>query len=93
MTGVYGPKHPNLATEIGSIGNVYTTQELWEEALVEYKVAHELLKLAIRESHHPNIASSYIIMGLGIELITWLQSGSSGKVSCCLRIFQKGHVV
>lgn len=64
LKGIYGPKHPNLAITIGSIGNVYKAQERWEQALIEYQVAHELLTMALGTTDHPDIASSYNNLGL-----------------------------
>lgn len=64
LSSLYGPKHPNLATTIGSIGNVYKAQEQWKKALTEYKVAHEMLTSALGTSEHPDVASSHNNIGL-----------------------------
>lgn len=89
LTDIYGPKHPNLATTIGSIGNVYKTQELWEEALAEYEVAHELLESAIGESHHPDIASSHNNMGLVLSQLPGREAEALEKYRAACESFEK----
>jgi len=89
LTGIYGPKHPNLAMTIGSIGNVYKTQELWEKALTEYEVAHELLESALGTSHHPDVASSYNNMGLALSQLPGREAEALEKYRAACECFDK----
>lgn len=89
LTGIYGPKHPNLATTIGSIGNVYKIQELWEKALTEYEVAHELLESALGTSEHPDVASSYNNMGLVLSQLPDRQDEALEKYRAACESFAK----
>jgi len=89
LTGIYGPKHPNLATTIGSIGNVYKTQELWEKALIEYEVAHELLEAALGTSEHPDVASSHNNMGLVLSQLPGREAEALEKYRAACESFEK----
>ena len=89
LTGIYGPKNPNLATTIGSIGNVYKTQELWQQALKEYEVAHELLESAIGTSDHPDVASSYNNMGLVLSQLPNREKEALEKYRAACESFKK----
>jgi tetratricopeptide (TPR) repeat protein len=89
LTGIYGPKHPNLATTIGSIGNVYKIQELWKKALTEYEVAHELLESALGTSHHPDVASSYNNIGLVLSQLPGREEEALEKYRAACESFAK----
>ena len=89
LTDLFGPKHPNLAITIGSIGNVYKTQRLWEKALNEYEVAHELLETALGTSEHPDIASSYNNMALVLSQLPDRQGEALEKYRSATESFEK----
>jgi len=89
LSGIYGTKHPNLATTIGSIGNVYKTQELWEKALAEYEVAHELLESALGTTEHPDVASSYNNMGLVLSHLPGREKEALEKYRAACESFEK----
>jgi tetratricopeptide (TPR) repeat protein len=89
LTDLFGPKHPNLAITIGSIGNVYKTQGLWEKALNEYEVAHELLVTALGTSEHPDIASSLNNMGLVLSQLPDRQGEALEKYRSATESFEK----
>jgi len=89
LTAIYGPKHPNLAMTIGSIGNVYKSQELWEKALAEYEVAHELLELALGTSKHPDIASSLNNMGLVLSQLPGREAEALEKYRASCESFEE----
>jgi hypothetical protein len=58
MTDIYDENHPNLAMTIGGIGNVLKRQGHLDEALVEYRKAHQLLVAGLGPDH-PDVASSH----------------------------------
>ncbi len=89
LSSIYGPKHPNLAITIGSIGNVYKTQELWEKALIEYEVAHELLESAIGTKDHPDVASSYNNIGLVMSQMPGRETEALEKYRAACESFGK----
>lgn len=89
LTLVYGGGHPNLATTIGSIGNVYKAQEKWEEALGNFETAHDLLVSALGTSDHPDVASSFNNIGLVLTQMDGRHDEALEKYRAASSAFEK----
>ena len=64
LESIFGKESPNLATTIGSIGNVLKAQNKLDDALIEFRIAHQMLEAAHGTKNHPDVASSYNNIGL-----------------------------
>jgi len=63
----WGKEHPNVATCYGNIGNVYSAQGDYDNALLQQHTSLEI-KLRVLESEHPEVAASYNDIGTVYEL-------------------------